>query len=224
MQIEVTAEATATFASPRQTEHSGKNGSTGQFPVRRTSHNRDRNSLILDDIPYFFKRCAVTHELFSLIVELRPSTTSMGLAENIKRMSEDFAHQKQLLTNLKELHLLKYKQTMLEYLQHFQRRRVSPLKPLILKEFSSPHDADGYADGCITDDLITDLYLEFSERTRKEESSNYLRTLTGRLCNYWMPTKLNICSAQLNACLSTTHSIRQEKPQLWIRIRPGATL
>lgn len=36
-------------------------------------------------IPHFLKRAAVTHELFDLIVELRQSSTSAGLAENIKR-------------------------------------------------------------------------------------------------------------------------------------------
>ncbi|KAK6969493.1 hypothetical protein R3P38DRAFT_2419562, partial [Favolaschia claudopus] len=35
-------------------------------------------------VPIFFHRCALTRELFDLIVELRPSTTSGKLAENIK--------------------------------------------------------------------------------------------------------------------------------------------
>ena len=30
-------------------------------------------------------RSAVTHELFNLVIELRPSSTSAGLEENIKR-------------------------------------------------------------------------------------------------------------------------------------------
>lgn len=41
--------------------------------------------LQLGSIPYFLKRAAVTHELFDLIIELRPSSTSAGLAENLKR-------------------------------------------------------------------------------------------------------------------------------------------
>jgi hypothetical protein len=41
--------------------------------------------LILGDMPRFFLRCAVTRDLYDLIIELRPSTTSGGLAENIKR-------------------------------------------------------------------------------------------------------------------------------------------
>lgn len=39
-----------------------------------------------DGIPHFLTRCAVTRELFDVIVELRPSLTSGGLAENIKRL------------------------------------------------------------------------------------------------------------------------------------------
>jgi hypothetical protein len=50
-----------------------------------------------------------------------------------------------------------------------------------LKAFSKPYDMDGYADNYITDDLITDLYLDFSERTWRIESEKYLRTLTGKL-------------------------------------------
>jgi hypothetical protein len=37
-------------------------------------------------IPYFFKRCALTRDLFDLVVEVRPSMTSAGLAEHVKRM------------------------------------------------------------------------------------------------------------------------------------------
>jgi hypothetical protein len=48
-----------------------------------------------------------------------------------------------------------------------------------LGAFSEPYALDGYADASITDDLITDVYLEFGERTRRIESERYLRTLTG---------------------------------------------
>jgi len=41
----------------------------------------------LGGVPIFFPRCGLTRELFDLIVEIRPSMTSGGLAENIKRMS-----------------------------------------------------------------------------------------------------------------------------------------
>ena len=36
-------------------------------------------------IPIFLHRCGLTRELFDLIVELRPSSTSGGLAEQVKR-------------------------------------------------------------------------------------------------------------------------------------------
>ncbi|KAG2113703.1 hypothetical protein DEU56DRAFT_710042, partial [Suillus clintonianus] len=36
-------------------------------------------------IPVFFRRCAVTRELFDLLIELRLSSTTGGLAENIRR-------------------------------------------------------------------------------------------------------------------------------------------
>jgi hypothetical protein len=38
-----------------------------------------------DGVPHFFKRCAVTRELFNMIIELRPSLTSGGLSEHVKR-------------------------------------------------------------------------------------------------------------------------------------------
>lgn len=41
----------------------------------------------LGTIPIFNKRSAVTQELYNLIIELRPSLTSAGLAEHIKRKS-----------------------------------------------------------------------------------------------------------------------------------------
>ena len=39
----------------------------------------------LGGIPYFLKRCAVTRELFDLVIEMRPSMTAKGLSEHIKR-------------------------------------------------------------------------------------------------------------------------------------------
>jgi hypothetical protein len=79
-----------------------------------------------------------------------------------------------------ELHLLQYKKRMLEYLQVFGRKWVSPLRAQPLHKFSGPYDTNGYAATSVTDDGITDVFLEFSERTRQKESEKYLRTLTGR--------------------------------------------
>jgi hypothetical protein len=110
--------------------------------------------------------------------------TSMGLAEHIKRkISCLFALHG--IDELVELHLLEYKEKHLDYLRNFQNRRISPLRPDSLNEFSGPWDMTGYADNSITDDLITDLYLEFSEQTRRVESDKYLRTLTGKVPYPW---------------------------------------
>ncbi|KAK6969492.1 hypothetical protein R3P38DRAFT_3500892 [Favolaschia claudopus] len=121
-------------------------------------------------VPIFFHRCALTRELFDLIVELRPSTTSGKLAENIK-----------------QLHLLEYKQRELEYLEAFRTRFIPTLNfgatAIPLQEFSAPHDTSGYNDESITDDLITDTFIEFTDRTRAAECSKYLRTLTAICIN-----------------------------------------
>ena len=81
-----------------------------------------------------------------------------------------------------ELHLLEYRQRMLEYLRSFEGAQNNPFKAVVLQQFSAPNSTTGYNDKTISDDIITELYLEFSQRTRQEESSEYLRTLTGELC------------------------------------------
>ncbi|KAA1478099.1 hypothetical protein DENSPDRAFT_885629 [Dentipellis sp. KUC8613] len=119
-------------------------------------------------IPYFLKRCALTRELFDLIMEMRPAGTSAGIAEHIK-----------------QLHLLEYNQMRYTYLRQYQVRLGQAKGTLLnaprLEQFSKPGDNDvGYNLTSITDDLITDVYLAFSEKTRKAESEDYLRTLTGQ--------------------------------------------
>jgi len=74
---------------------------------------------IPDGIPQFFKRCAITQDLFNFIVELCPSETSAGLANHIKRMCRTlqilFDHHSKNLTS--EFHLLEHQKRFLEYLQ-----------------------------------------------------------------------------------------------------------
>lgn len=48
-----------------------------------------------------------------------------------------------------------------------------------LRSFSKPNDIGGYSDISITDDMVSDIYLKFSQSTRVEESNEHLRTLTG---------------------------------------------
>ncbi|KAJ7668743.1 hypothetical protein DFH06DRAFT_1378734 [Mycena polygramma] len=118
-------------------------------------------------IPYFLYRSALTRELFDFIVELRPSTTSGRLADNVK-----------------QFHLLEYKQRHLEYFNAFKRCPVPVLgAPCVLESFSIPDDPDQYNDKSITDDQVSDIFLQFSNRTRLEECSKYLRTLSAICMN-----------------------------------------
>jgi hypothetical protein len=71
-----------------QTSSFGKTKSTGRYRVSDGKHgqySKDSPDLYTGGIPRFFKRCAVTRELYDLIIELRPSMTSAGLAEHFKR-------------------------------------------------------------------------------------------------------------------------------------------
>lgn len=68
----------------------------------------------------------------------------------------------------------------LEFLQAYViRQQQTSLFQTKLKEFSGPWDPNGYNDGAITDDLITNIFLDFSQRTQSAESQEYLKTLTG---------------------------------------------
>ncbi|TFY52964.1 hypothetical protein EVG20_g10326 [Dentipellis fragilis] len=114
------------------------------------------------DIPVFLHRCALTRELFDLIVELRPQSTSGGLAESVK-----------------QLHLLEYQQCQLEYLRRYGSQRKVIFSKSRLEPFSPPGAVDGFTDKSITDDLITHVYLEYIDRTRKEEAALIMKTLAG---------------------------------------------
>jgi hypothetical protein len=88
----------------------------------------------------------------------------------------------------------------LEYLRAYMAlKRQMSLIPAKLMEFSGPWDANGYNDGCITDDLVTDIYVSFSDQTRKSESQELLRTLTGQwngtdcTLSTHMPSEQAIC-------------------------------
>lgn len=80
-----------------------------------------------------------------------------------------------------ELHLLKYKQQSLEYLTNFKAGRHSMFDKKPLAKFSPPTDENNYGDIYITNNLITDLYLNFVAKTRKKETINYCKTQTAIL-------------------------------------------
>ncbi|KAJ7161440.1 hypothetical protein C8R43DRAFT_947636 [Mycena crocata] len=108
-------------------------------------------------IPYFFSRCAVTRDLFNLIIELR----------------------------LTELHLLEYHELLYEYLQAYQKAYAAPgalpFSTSTIEPFSAPGEA-GYNDTSITNDTIRAVYMAFCENTRSEESDEYLRNLRPGVC------------------------------------------
>lgn len=69
---------------------------------------------------------------------------------------------------------------MLEYLDYFKSQRQNSMRPKNhIRPFSSPMDEDGYGDSLITNDLITDLYIDFVSKGRKSESIEYCQTRTG---------------------------------------------
>ena len=80
-----------------------------------------------------------------------------------------------------ELHLQEYHKQILEYLELFQSLPSGRLDPLKLELFSGPTDKRGYNDNPISDDMITGVFLEFSNRTHREESDEYVRTQTGTI-------------------------------------------
>jgi len=81
-----------------------------------------------------------------------------------------------------ELHLLEYHKEVLEYLEISQSLPSCQLEgPVKLEPFSEPNDKCGYNDSPISDDMITEVFVEFSERTRREESDEYIRTRTGMI-------------------------------------------
>jgi len=74
----------------QQTRYFGGGGSIGKSPVSFLFAFPWTARLMpllsgSGSVPYFLARTAVTHELFDFLIELRPSSTSAGLAENIKR-------------------------------------------------------------------------------------------------------------------------------------------
>lgn len=85
----------------------------------------------------------------------------------------------------------------------------------IPKAFSAPHNAKGYNDNSISNDLVTQVYLELSKQTRDAESWAYLRTLTGSLIS--LPILHDVlliavtCVNALGICLSFDHTFKLSK-------------
>lgn len=87
-----------------------------------------------------------------------------------------------------------------------------------LAVFSGPLDAKGYANGWISDEKITDIYLEFFGRSRKAESDAYLRTLTGEPFMRRLLGAYGICadlSCKANQSPLTIRSSSRARPPLF---------
>ncbi|PIL32659.1 hypothetical protein GSI_05363 [Ganoderma sinense ZZ0214-1] len=146
-----------------------KNGE-GSYCFSTTNHmfwSRYEHWQIPAGIPIFLKRRALTRTLFDLIIELRVGSTSAGLEENFK-----------------QLHLLRYYSDKKAYLDRYQelvdhdRRSVLRSFKTPLQNFSAPTNTGGYGNSSISNDLISDVYLLFSENTRREESNEHVRSLS----------------------------------------------
>ena len=113
-----------------------------------------------------------------------------------------------------ELHLLEYNELRLEYLKCLESRPLlSHFQSASLKPFSTPYytksgpdpDLRGYDDKSISNEMITEVFTEFSEKTRQGESDEYLRTLSGT--QQQDPIK-NISDLAPAKCLSLDHTFR----------------
>ncbi|KAG0698511.1 hypothetical protein DFH29DRAFT_1018080 [Suillus ampliporus] len=145
----------------------GSPGSTGKYHMR--------------GIPIFFYRCALMWDLFDLLVELWPSSTSAGLEE--------------------QLHLFEHKCQMLEYLEAYSTYKslngsvnlltlghyfngtagghMNAGRQPGLQAFSEPDDQLGYDNKSISHDIITEVFVDFTTCTREKESALYLKSLSG---------------------------------------------
>ena len=75
------------IAQQQQTLSSGQGKITGRFQASVIPHCTVDLSMAhsyIEGMPYFLSRAAVTRDLFDFLLELRPSSTSRGLSENIK--------------------------------------------------------------------------------------------------------------------------------------------
>jgi hypothetical protein len=99
-----------------------------------------------------------------------------------------------------ELHLFEYKRRMLEYLEAFSTYESSnSLNSLTLghyfngaaggmtagrqsglQVFSEPDNQLGYDVKSISNEIITEVFLDFTTRTRQNESALYLKSLSGK--------------------------------------------
>lgn len=131
----------------------------------------------LGEIPLFYKKCAISRQLFDLIVEFRVSMTSATIEEHIHRRcwTQQFHCWSAII--FLELHLLTYTRKKVDFiLTALSVQRQGRLDTFKIAEFSSPTDSSGYADSWISDEIIKEVYLHFVNSSRKEESDQLCRS------------------------------------------------
>ncbi|KAG2039032.1 hypothetical protein BDR03DRAFT_981073 [Suillus americanus] len=106
------------------------------------------------NIPILFYRCAPTRDLFDLLVEMHPSTTSAGLEERVRH------------------------ECMQSFLLERHSYRICKSAVKTLQAFSSASNPLAYADKLISGEMITEVFLDFCICTRQKESGGYLKTLS----------------------------------------------
>lgn len=94
---------------------------------------------------------------------------------------------------------------MLEYLEYFESKWESAfIQKTLLFNFSSPTHEDGYADTFITNDLVTDIYMEFVSKARQGESIAYGKTRTGTIFWYCLTCSYQVRNSHERSALSVS--------------------
>ena len=86
-----------------------------------------------------------------------------------------------------ELHLLEYHRRMLKYLDRMDEMLKRPRTMASffganhkgVQPFSKFNNPLGYNARCISVDVITEVYFEFTAHAREGESQSYMKSLTG---------------------------------------------
>jgi hypothetical protein len=102
---------------------------------------------------------------------------------------------------------------MFDYLESFQSlpNTSGRLVPLRLRDFSGPWDKQGYNEHTISDDTITEVYLEFCDKSRKDESDEYLRTLTGETAGLPFQYPCDKLTCRPGRCISADGTFKISK-------------
>lgn len=101
---------------------------------------------------------------------------------------------------------------------------MNMFKVSALMVFSDPHHPTGYNDRCIMDDLVIDVFKEFMKHTQEEESSEYMRTLSGMSLIFNLISSADfLCSYLSQAYLSASTGFSRAHLKLPLLIRSSGS-